>query len=268
MIGVRDGINLFNHKTLDDIDKRVKDTIDSLAIVMVLIKEEWNRIQDEKEIIQNQQESLKHFKTELQQEREKWARDSKNTEMFNLQMMDQVHLNVGGEHFTTTTSTLCSIEGTMLSAMFSGRHSLSRDNEGRHFIDRDPQYFKVILNYLRDTNSPSHIITLNCVLVSWKNLTIFDTSQSLGHGFRQFNDQSLEIVRNACFHTLVSYEKAVDLQNLTVILGINDQKLTGQWMVGVVERECYCRVRKIGWLMCGMLRRGSVYRHFLGVWVN
>ena len=38
----------------------------------------------------------------------------------------------------------------MLAAMFSGRHELDTDSEGRYFIDRDGTYFKYILNYLRD----------------------------------------------------------------------------------------------------------------------
>ena len=44
----------------------------------------------------------------------------------------------------------------MLAAMFSGRHELDTDSEGRYFIDRDGTYFKEILNYLRDsTQLPS-----------------------------------------------------------------------------------------------------------------
>lgn len=38
----------------------------------------------------------------------------------------------------------------MLAAMFSGRHDLDTDSEGRYFIDRDGTYFKHILNYLRE----------------------------------------------------------------------------------------------------------------------
>jgi len=37
----------------------------------------------------------------------------------------------------------------MLSAMFSGRHELRQLSDGAYFIDRDPKYFRYILNYLR-----------------------------------------------------------------------------------------------------------------------
>lgn len=38
----------------------------------------------------------------------------------------------------------------MLAVMFSGRHNLTRDQEGRFFIDRDGTHFRHILNFLRD----------------------------------------------------------------------------------------------------------------------
>mmetsp|Transcript_35763 Transcript_35763/g.77178 ORF Transcript_35763/g.77178 Transcript_35763/m.77178 type:complete len:279 (-) Transcript_35763:8-844(-) len=57
-------------------------------------------------------------------------------------------LNVGGAKFTTTYSTVRNIDG-MLSAMFSGRYSLSPGADGYHFIDRDGTHFRHILNLLR-----------------------------------------------------------------------------------------------------------------------
>jgi hypothetical protein len=57
-------------------------------------------------------------------------------------------LNVGGTKFTTTYSTAHNIDG-MLSAMFSGSHTLIPDAEGYHFIDRDGTHFRHILNLLR-----------------------------------------------------------------------------------------------------------------------
>lgn len=61
-----------------------------------------------------------------------------------------IPLNVGGYSFVTTLSTLTKDKDSMLAAMFSGRHELDTDSEGRYFIDRDGTYFKYILNYLRD----------------------------------------------------------------------------------------------------------------------
>uniref|UniRef100_H3BHS4 BTB/POZ domain-containing protein KCTD7 n=1 Tax=Latimeria chalumnae TaxID=7897 RepID=H3BHS4_LATCH len=70
------------------------------------------------------------------------------------QFPEVVPLNVGGMHFTTRLSTLRRHEDTMLAAMFSGRHHIPKDNEGRYFIDRDGTYFGDILNFLRAGDLP------------------------------------------------------------------------------------------------------------------
>jgi hypothetical protein len=64
---------------------------------------------------------------------------------------DIIHLNVGGHKLTTKRSTLCQVEGSLLASMFSGRweDSLERDQDGAIFFDFNPQYFLVIMDYLR-----------------------------------------------------------------------------------------------------------------------
>jgi hypothetical protein len=64
---------------------------------------------------------------------------------------DIIELNVGGHKLTTKRSTLCQVEGSLLASMFSGRweDSLERDQDGAIFFDSNPQYFLVILDYLR-----------------------------------------------------------------------------------------------------------------------
>ncbi|XP_025131050.1 rab5 GDP/GTP exchange factor isoform X1 [Bubalus bubalis] len=65
-----------------------------------------------------------------------------------------VPLNIGGAHFTTRLSTLRRYEDTMLAAMFSGRHYIPTDAEGRYFIDRDGAHFGDVLNFLRSGDLP------------------------------------------------------------------------------------------------------------------
>ena len=64
---------------------------------------------------------------------------------------DIIELNVGGHKLTTKRSTLCQVEGSLLASMFSGRweDSLERDQDGAIFFDFNPQYFLIILDYLR-----------------------------------------------------------------------------------------------------------------------
>jgi hypothetical protein len=62
-------------------------------------------------------------------------------------------LSVGGIHFETSLDTLLKEPNSMLSIMFSGRHNVPKDEDGRYFIDRDGTHFRYILNYLRDGNT-------------------------------------------------------------------------------------------------------------------
>ena len=64
---------------------------------------------------------------------------------------DIIHLNVGGQKFSTTRSTLCQVEGSLLATMFNGRWDdrVKRDKDGVVFFDFNPEYFGWILDYLR-----------------------------------------------------------------------------------------------------------------------
>ena len=65
-----------------------------------------------------------------------------------------ITLNVGGRVFSTTLTTLLSHPDSVLARMFSNDGSAvmppaMTDSSGHYFIDRDPDAFAVILNYLR-----------------------------------------------------------------------------------------------------------------------
>ncbi|KAJ0735797.1 putative chromatin remodeling & transcription regulator BTB-POZ family [Helianthus annuus] len=61
----------------------------------------------------------------------------------------------GGTKFRTTVDTLTHREPqSMLAAMFSGHHTVCKDDKGYVFIDRDGKHFRHILNWLRDGVAP------------------------------------------------------------------------------------------------------------------
>jgi len=64
---------------------------------------------------------------------------------------DWISLNVGGRLFVTTRTTLTVDQDSMLARMFNDtlQWSSARDHTGAYLIDRDPDAFSVILNYLR-----------------------------------------------------------------------------------------------------------------------
>ncbi|XP_062910986.1 BTB/POZ domain-containing protein KCTD14-like [Mobula hypostoma] len=72
-----------------------------------------------------------------------------------LQVFRVINLNVGGQIYTTTLSTLTRFPGSKLAEMFRGRARLPLDPKGRYFIDRNGTYFKYILEFLRTRKPPS-----------------------------------------------------------------------------------------------------------------
>lgn len=65
-----------------------------------------------------------------------------------------VRINVGGSIFTTRRSTLCAVPGSFLDVLAGGRFRLETDGEGNMFVDRSPEYFAQILDFLRDRGAP------------------------------------------------------------------------------------------------------------------
>eukprot|EP01120_Amphizonella_sp_Union-15-10_P005646 TRINITY_DN1695_c0_g1_i1.p1 TRINITY_DN1695_c0_g1~~TRINITY_DN1695_c0_g1_i1.p1 ORF type:complete len:288 (-),score=43.32 TRINITY_DN1695_c0_g1_i1:60-884(-) len=145
----------------------IATTIDSLNAVKIQVEEEFQRISHEKKLLMEQevkfqrerevlaleqkktQEEFLKFKQSIEEERKEFEREKKYVEDCNAITEQIVQLNVGGAHFTTSRATLCSVKGSMLEAMFSGRHKLLKDPEGRYFLDRDPKLFIHILHFLR-----------------------------------------------------------------------------------------------------------------------
>ncbi|XP_015263145.1 PREDICTED: SH3KBP1-binding protein 1 isoform X1 [Gekko japonicus] len=63
--------------------------------------------------------------------------------------VELVQLNVGGRRFSTSRQTLTWIPDSFFSSLLSGRISTLKDETGAIFIDRDPNIFAPILNFLR-----------------------------------------------------------------------------------------------------------------------
>jgi len=89
---------------------------------------------------------------QIESEKNQWEEEKKRIANLEKIQFDKIKLDVGGEKFSTSKSTLCSSfePNSFFSSMFSGRHSLHKDSEDYYFIDRDGRHFRYILNYLRD----------------------------------------------------------------------------------------------------------------------
>ncbi len=73
--------------------------------------------------LEGQKLALEQKQRQFQVEKEEMAKRHK--------IEDVVELSVSGKHFAAFKSTLCKYEGSMLEAMFSGRHPFTKDSRGR-----------------------------------------------------------------------------------------------------------------------------------------
>ncbi len=96
-------------------------------------------------------EVIEGERAKLKAEVEAFSEEKQKMKAFDVSDDDIIRLNVGGEKFTTTRSTLCQVEDSLLATMFSGRweDGVKRDEDGAVFFDFNPQYFGYILEYLR-----------------------------------------------------------------------------------------------------------------------
>lgn len=60
-----------------------------------------------------------------------------------------VGLNVGGQRFYTTLHTLCQQRGSLLAALFGPTRPLHKQADGCVFLDRSPEAFSCVLEWLR-----------------------------------------------------------------------------------------------------------------------
>jgi len=83
-------------------------------------------------------------------EKNAWQEEKQHIDETMLLEGPVVELNVGGTTLDTTLKTLCTQSNSMLAAMFSGRHTVIKDKDGRYFIDRNGDMFSLLLDALRE----------------------------------------------------------------------------------------------------------------------
>ena len=115
-----------------------------------------DRVNFEREMILQREKAKATFEEEVHEfenEKEKLEMEKERMKkVYNFQS-NKVKLDVGGQVFSTSLSTLRRDPDSMLAVMFSGRHELVEE-DGTFFLDRDGTYFRHILNFLRDGFQP------------------------------------------------------------------------------------------------------------------
>lgn len=112
-----------------------------------------------KGLVQAADEALNAFETASEQQKKGWEALNERQRVlcseygsFQAKGSDVLQLNVGGfTRLCYLRSTLTVVDGSMFSAMFSGRwdKQLARDKEGRIFMDEDPYIFQTFMGYVQ-----------------------------------------------------------------------------------------------------------------------
>eukprot|EP00922_Rhytidocystis_sp_ex-Travisia-forbesii_P029214 GHVS01042775.1.p1 GENE.GHVS01042775.1~~GHVS01042775.1.p1 ORF type:complete len:510 (+),score=87.92 GHVS01042775.1:226-1755(+) len=139
-------------KTELDLDAQLKQ-------VNVEREDSRRKINDDKAKFEREKEA---HRRKMLLDREKFRQEYEIFESEKRQIVDSniaaetmVDLNVGGVVFETSRHTLIQQPGSFLEALLSGRHQVSRDRQGRIFLDRDSELFRVLLNFLRNPAVPA-----------------------------------------------------------------------------------------------------------------
>ena len=148
-------------KTADGFSK-TQDTVGCVVKLDAMKKDVRKRQKEfakkiEKEELDAKEDQLQNEKDQLQKEKDQLQKEKDQLQM-EIQLMydmNRIHetrikLDIGGHLYTTSTLTLTKDPQSMLAIMFSGRHSVKKEEDGSYFIDRDGTHFRYILNYLRD----------------------------------------------------------------------------------------------------------------------
>eukprot|EP00811_Abedinium_folium_P001388 NODE_11268_length_1297_cov_7.275214.p1 GENE.NODE_11268_length_1297_cov_7.275214~~NODE_11268_length_1297_cov_7.275214.p1 ORF type:complete len:315 (-),score=92.35 NODE_11268_length_1297_cov_7.275214:268-1212(-) len=109
------------------------------------------RVEVELQQVADARREAEELRATVERERLELEAEKRAVQTFNKVPADLVAISAGGHAFKTRRSTLCQVEGSLLSAMFSGRwdDSLTYDDHGAVFLDASPQIFEVVLSYLR-----------------------------------------------------------------------------------------------------------------------
>ena len=139
----------------DQLQKEIQNEKDQLQKEMQNKKDLLQKeIQNAKDQLQKEkdklQKEMQNEKDQLQKEKDKLQNEIQRMSEMNNICETRIRLDIGGHLYTTSTLTLTRDPQSMLAAMFSGRHSVKKEEDGSYFIDRDGTHFRYILNYLRD----------------------------------------------------------------------------------------------------------------------
>ncbi|KAH8582490.1 POZ+kelch domain with kelch repeats at the C-terminus [Cryptosporidium sp. chipmunk genotype I] len=197
--------------------QRLRSTLEEETEIAkkLIIKEKHDnakKLLNEKESFYKKQQELANYwqmiENKLNQERSEIEKIKDKITEINFSSRSTVEINVGGTIFEVSRSILTEgkAKGSLLDRIFSDKTldvEIETDKNGNIFFDRDPEIFKIIINYLRDNTkclpSPS---TIQMSL---------DILKEFNHFGVKFYDNSLIYVFGGC-----NGEKILDTSELFI----------------------------------------------------
>ena len=96
---------------------------------------------------------VQHHRKRLEDEKKEWQEEKEQIKKVFKFDSEDVKLEVSGKPLTVSLETLQSVDGSVLSKMFSGKHDVKKNADGAIVIDRDYEMFNTMINYLRNNRA-------------------------------------------------------------------------------------------------------------------
>ena len=139
--------------TVDGFSKTLQDTLGSVVELDAMTKD-VGKTQKELDakirLACKREKELEAKEKKLQKEKDQLQKEIHCMSELNKICETRIKLDIGGHIYATSVLTLTKDPQSMLATMFSGKHSVKKEEDGSYFIDRDGTHFRYILNYLRD----------------------------------------------------------------------------------------------------------------------
>ncbi|GAB67632.1 kelch domain-containing protein [Plasmodium cynomolgi strain B] len=258
-------------------DERKKLDIDiSNGYKQIKKEKEEHRKRFDEERLRFLQE-IDKIKLVLYLEKEKYFQEYKNFENDKKKIVDaniatetMIDINVGGAIFETSRHTLTQQKDSFIEKLLSGRYHVTRDKQGRIFLDRDSELFRIILNFLRNPLTvpiPKDLSESEALL---KEAEFYVFCMGGFDGVEYLNSMELLDISQQCWRmctpmsTKKAYFGSAVLNNFLYVFGGNNYDYKA-----LFETEVYDRLRDTWFVSsnlniprrnnCGVTSNGRIY---------
>jgi len=144
--------------------------VNALASITKEIEQRMHQLEAKEAYLKDREKKVAIMEKELEERKKEWAALEKEYQAQKVdsekrimqreevdrrmqenaaKVKQQVYFDVGGQRFATTKATLLRYKGTLLEALITTEHNQRTEN-GDYFIDHNPRFFGLVLDFLRE----------------------------------------------------------------------------------------------------------------------